>query len=43
MVKEFLPVILLRIVIVDIYLDRGLIYLLLLNNGGIGYIILTVN
>jgi len=43
MVKELLLVILLKIVMVDIYLDRELIYLLLLNNGGIGYIVLIVN
>jgi len=30
---------LLKILIVDIYLDRGLDLLLLLNNGGIAYVI----
>ena len=41
--KELLLIILLKIVIVDTYLDRELIYLLLLNDGGIECIILTVN
>ena len=35
--------ILLKILIVDTYLDRGLDLLLLPNNGGIGYVIRTVN
>jgi len=43
MVKELLLVILLKIIMVDIYLNRELIYLQLLNNGGIGCIIPTVN
>ena len=43
MAIEILLVILLKILMVDIYLAKRLIYLQLLNDGGIGYIIQTVN
>ena len=43
MAVEVLLVILLKILMVDTYLAKKLIYLQLLNNGGIGYIIQIVD